>query len=165
MSGSILQLVQFEPTLIGHACMHIQSSLVSTKKSGANAQLRWRASALLRVNTTSRRLSALFKPERVAPGQNGPSARCLRSLGTRRQRAKRQSSYLIVRIDDVGVQLGICQAQTQNLSRSSPELVKFRSRTCQVRAQNLSRSSLELAKSYHGTCPVRSCNLSSSSPP
>ena len=40
LSGSILQLVQFEPTLIGHACMHIQSSLVSTKKSGANAQLR-----------------------------------------------------------------------------------------------------------------------------
>ena len=60
LSGSILQLVQFEPTLIGHACMHIQSSLVSTKKSGANAQLRWRASALLRVNTTSRRLSALI---------------------------------------------------------------------------------------------------------
>ena len=58
LSGSILQLVQFEPTLIGHACMHIQSSLVSTKKSGANAQLRWRAFALLRVNTASRRLSS-----------------------------------------------------------------------------------------------------------
>ena len=44
-----------------------------------------------------------------------------------------------VRIDDVGVQLGTCQAPTQNLSRSSPELVKFRPRTCQVRAQRRKR--------------------------
>ena len=65
LPSPIMALVRFDPATCpvrahpDRPRVHAHSELsCANKKSGANAQLRWRASALLRVNTTSRRLSS-----------------------------------------------------------------------------------------------------------